>query len=185
MLAVAVGGFAAVAGDMLAALATAVIGWLILNGMLIDQHAVLHWHGTADVVRLAVLGGAALAGTVCAWLARLHRATVPPGRRPPAVNGSSLGALAGFRERGSRYPISMTAHWDLGLWPGGARHVPWETRVPGGRPGSGPVCQVAVRRAAAPLTGVSVSARTGRRKAGRQGGRQEGAQRCWTWCTSA
>jgi hypothetical protein len=91
MLAVAVGGFAAVAGDTLAALATAVIGWLFLNGMLIDQHAVLRWHGTADVVRLAVLGGAALAGTVCAWLARLYRATVPSGRRPPTVNGSSLG----------------------------------------------------------------------------------------------
>ena len=43
VLAVAVAGFAAVAGDLLAALATVVIGWLFLNGMLIDQHAVLRW----------------------------------------------------------------------------------------------------------------------------------------------
>ena len=46
VLAVAVAGFAAVAGDLLAALATVVIGWLFLNGMLIDQHAVLRWRGT-------------------------------------------------------------------------------------------------------------------------------------------
>jgi hypothetical protein len=43
----AVGGFAAVAGDVLATLATAVIGWLFLNGLLVDQHAMLRWHGTA------------------------------------------------------------------------------------------------------------------------------------------
>lgn len=121
VLAVAVAGFAAVAGNLLAALATTVIGWLFLNGMLIDQHAVLRWHGTADVVRLMVLGGAALAGTACAWLAQLRRAGHLPGP------GS---AVAGMADSGNRPTV------DLGPWLPGARCSPTENSAPeGGLPG--------------------------------------------------
>ncbi|WP_432974993.1 hypothetical protein [Dactylosporangium sp. CA-233914] len=62
-----VGAFGA---DLVAALATAVIAWSVLNGFLVDRLGTLTWHGTADAIRLTVLCGAALAG----WLAALaHR----------------------------------------------------------------------------------------------------------------
>jgi len=71
LLAVAVGGFAVIIGDLIASMVTAAIAWLFLNGFLIDQHAELRWHGTVDLVRLAVLVGAALAGSAYAWLHRM------------------------------------------------------------------------------------------------------------------
>ena len=117
VLAVAVAGFAAVAGDLLAALATVVIGWLFLNGMLIDQHAVLRWHGTADVVRLMVLGGAALAGTAGAWLARLHRTG------PLQGSGSAVAEMADSGDRRAA---------DLGPWPPGGSCHPRENSAPEG-----------------------------------------------------
>ncbi len=47
------GGFAVATGDLIAAMATAAIGWLFLNGFLIGQHAELRWHGTCAVPKLA------------------------------------------------------------------------------------------------------------------------------------
>lgn len=85
VLTVVVGGFAVAAGDVMAALATAGIGWLFLNGLLVDQHAGLRWHATAaGLVRLAVLFGAALAGLAYVWL---HRMATRDARIHPGVCG--------------------------------------------------------------------------------------------------
>ncbi|WP_238014917.1 hypothetical protein KZZ52_33145 [Dactylosporangium sp. AC04546] len=56
-------------GDLVAAAATAVIAWTVLNGFLVNQRGELTWHGSADAVRLGVLLGAAAAS----WLAVLTR----------------------------------------------------------------------------------------------------------------
>ncbi|MDQ1485491.1 MAG: hypothetical protein QOJ62_1184 [Actinomycetota bacterium] len=47
----------------LASAATAALGWLALNGFVVDHAGQLHWHGSADVVRLACLFGVALAAS--------------------------------------------------------------------------------------------------------------------------
>lgn len=53
LLAAAVGGFAVVIGGLIAAMVTAAIGWLLLNGFLIGQHAELRWHGTVGTLERA------------------------------------------------------------------------------------------------------------------------------------
>jgi len=63
VLSFAVGWFAITSRSLSAALTTAGMGWLFLNGFLVDQHSELAWHGSADLVRLVVLAFAALAGT--------------------------------------------------------------------------------------------------------------------------
>ena len=45
------------------ALVTAALGWLMLDGFVIDRYGVLHWHGRADAVRLAVLAASGLVTT--------------------------------------------------------------------------------------------------------------------------
>ena len=72
-LAVVVGGFAAVAGDVVAALATAGMAWLFCNGFLIDRLGVLRWHGRVDLVRLDILCVVALVGTGLGWGLRRTR----------------------------------------------------------------------------------------------------------------
>lgn len=47
----------------LAGAATAALGWLALNGFVVDGVGQLRWHGSADAVRLAVLFGVALAAS--------------------------------------------------------------------------------------------------------------------------
>lgn len=41
------------------AVVTAALGFLMLDGFVVDQYAVLRWHGPLDGVRLAVLVGCA------------------------------------------------------------------------------------------------------------------------------
>jgi hypothetical protein len=69
VLAVVVGGFAAVTADLAAAACTAGIPWLLLNGFLVNELGRLTWHGPADVWRAVVLAGAAVLG----WLVPVLR----------------------------------------------------------------------------------------------------------------
>ncbi|MGI5240898.1 hypothetical protein [Dactylosporangium sp. CA-139066] len=70
-MALCVAAIGAFGGNLAAALATAGIAWSVLDGFLVNRLGELTWHGPADVVRLGVLAGVAVAG----WLgARSHRA---------------------------------------------------------------------------------------------------------------
>jgi K+-sensing histidine kinase KdpD len=62
--------FAAVISNPRAALAAAGIGWLVLNGFLLNQYGELHWSGWADFFRIVVLLTAAVLGsaTTLAWI---------------------------------------------------------------------------------------------------------------------
>lgn len=51
----------------LAAPGIGAIAWMFDNGFLVNRHADLIWHGTADGIRLGVLLGAAVAGAVLGW----------------------------------------------------------------------------------------------------------------------
>lgn len=63
---VAVGLFAVVADDGVAALTVAGLAWLITDGFLLNQFGVLTWQGSVDVgLTLGLLGGASL-GTAIA-----------------------------------------------------------------------------------------------------------------------
>ena len=52
---------------------TAVLAFLMLNGFVVDQYAVLRWHGGPDVVRLVVLLGCAGASAAARELLLRHR----------------------------------------------------------------------------------------------------------------
>lgn len=56
-------GFAAVVGNLTAAVATAGVALPFYLGFLVDRRGELHWHGQVDLVRAAVLLVAAVAGT--------------------------------------------------------------------------------------------------------------------------
>ncbi|GAA4575792.1 hypothetical protein [Planotetraspora kaengkrachanensis] len=56
--------FAARAADPVAALATAVMGWLVATGFLVNQEGELRLAGWPDLWRLAVLVAAVVAGTL-------------------------------------------------------------------------------------------------------------------------
>jgi hypothetical protein len=58
-----VAGFGVAVQNASAALVTAALSWPFYLGFLVDQHGELSWHGPVDLMRLAVLLGAALAGT--------------------------------------------------------------------------------------------------------------------------
>ncbi|MFD5393285.1 DUF4118 domain-containing protein [Streptomyces sp. NPDC127097] len=56
-------------GGMLPALLAGPICWMLLNGFIVHRYGELHWDGTADTLRFAVLAAAALAGGGVAGLA--------------------------------------------------------------------------------------------------------------------
>jgi hypothetical protein len=60
---VAVAGFATAVDDWRAAASTAAIAFLVVNGFLVDRYGQLAWHGSADVLRVLALLGAAVLGT--------------------------------------------------------------------------------------------------------------------------
>jgi hypothetical protein len=60
VVATVVGLFAVATGDGRATAATAALGWLVVNGLLVGRLGELTWHGSPDLARLIVL---ALAGT--------------------------------------------------------------------------------------------------------------------------
>jgi hypothetical protein len=55
VIAVAVGGFAAVSLDQIALAAVTAMGFLIFNGFLLDRLGELSWHGAPDLWRLMLL----------------------------------------------------------------------------------------------------------------------------------
>lgn len=61
-VALAVGLFAGKTKDAVACAAVVVLAWLVVNGFLVDRLGELSWHGSADLVRVAVLAAAAGAG---------------------------------------------------------------------------------------------------------------------------
>ena len=68
VLSVVVAGFAVVVRRASAALVTGAMSWPFYLGFLMDQHGELTWHGPVDLLRLAVLVGAALVGTFAGGL---------------------------------------------------------------------------------------------------------------------
>ena len=79
LLALVVGGFAAMAGDRAAALATALLSFPFYLGFLVDRHGDLVWHGPVDLLRLAVLVGAAVAATILGARADRRNQPAEPG----------------------------------------------------------------------------------------------------------
>jgi hypothetical protein len=75
VMAVAVGGFAALSGDRLASFAVVLLAWLVVNGFLVDRYGQLSWHGSADLARLLVLAGSAFLGLV-AGPPRVHNVEI-------------------------------------------------------------------------------------------------------------
>ncbi|MGH3473140.1 MAG: hypothetical protein ACRDPG_13980 [Nocardioidaceae bacterium] len=73
--------------ESLAAAATAVSAWLMLDGFVVDRYGVLAWHGDSDVLRLAVLACCACIPAVVrtAHGQRQHRPrrTINPGGISP------------------------------------------------------------------------------------------------------
>jgi hypothetical protein len=63
VLALIIGGFAAVVRNLPGSLLTAVIAWSMYLGFLVDQAGELRWHGGTDLLRLGVLVAAAVAGS--------------------------------------------------------------------------------------------------------------------------
>jgi hypothetical protein len=55
VVAVAVGLFAALTLDGLALAGVAVLGWLVVNGFLVDRLGELSWHGSSDLYRMLLL----------------------------------------------------------------------------------------------------------------------------------
>jgi len=71
VVAMAVGVSAGKTKDALASAAVVLLGWLVVNGFLMDRLGVLSWHGSGDVACLVVLTAAATAGLVAGrWVAR-------------------------------------------------------------------------------------------------------------------
>ena len=64
VLALGLAAFAASVADPVAALVTAGVAFLLLDGFVVGHGGDLAWHGDADLVRLGVLVAAALAGAV-------------------------------------------------------------------------------------------------------------------------
>jgi MFS family permease len=62
LIALTVGGFAAVTLDQRALAGVALLGWLIANGFLVDRLGELAWHGSSDIWRMIILVFAALLG---------------------------------------------------------------------------------------------------------------------------
>jgi len=88
VLAVGLAAFAASVADPVASLVTAGVAFLLLDGFVVGHAGDLAWHGDADLVRLGVLAGAALAGaaarSVRDAVRRVVRRPVRVQRREPA-----------------------------------------------------------------------------------------------------
>ena len=64
LIAVVVGGFAAVTLDELALGGVALVGWLIANGFQENHLGELSWHGSSDIWRIIILVVIATAGLI-------------------------------------------------------------------------------------------------------------------------
>lgn len=91
VLALASGLFAAMIANLPAAVATSLVGWLFLNSFVVHQYGQLRWEGWSDGVRLLVLVGAAVTGTLLAVLtARAGRSAAPVLPRPREIPQAEL-----------------------------------------------------------------------------------------------
>lgn len=122
VLAVFIAGFAAVAGNALAALVTAGLAWPFYLGFLVDRYGELHWHGWVDLVRLAVLAVAALLGTAVGDRVRKDRAArarsfvlIGP-IKAPNVTDRGNGRTARVRPNGDTAPRQAHSTRDRGTW---------------------------------------------------------------------
>lgn len=73
VVAVAVGGFAAATVDHRAVAVVVGLGWLLVDGFLVDRLGQLSWHGPADLLRLLLLAGVAAVGLALGNLTRMVR----------------------------------------------------------------------------------------------------------------
>lgn len=67
-LAAFVAAFSWLAGDLVAAVVTAGLAWLLAEGFLIDRYGQVRWHGVVEVRYLGPLVGAALFGVLLGLL---------------------------------------------------------------------------------------------------------------------
>ncbi|MBF6507465.1 hypothetical protein [Saccharopolyspora hirsuta] len=87
VLALVVLGYAGAIRSLPGALITALLCWMFLNSFVVHELGDLVWEGSADLVRLGVLAGAAVVGTACGWAAtREHpEPRIPTARRAPEI----------------------------------------------------------------------------------------------------
>ncbi|MEV6963734.1 hypothetical protein AB0M47_01365 [Hamadaea sp. NPDC051192] len=82
VLVLAVFGFAAATAVWTAPIVTAVIGFLVFDGFLVNQLGQLTWHGSSDGIRLVALAAAVIFGRLAGDVFRMPRQT--QARRPVA-----------------------------------------------------------------------------------------------------
>ncbi|MCP2328431.1 MFS family permease [Hamadaea flava] len=82
VLVLAVFGFAAATSVWRAPIVTAVIGFLVFGGFLVNHLGQLTWHGSSDGIRLVALGAAVIFGRLAGDVFRMPRST--QARRPAA-----------------------------------------------------------------------------------------------------
>ncbi len=75
VVAFAVSVFAAVTADPLAVAGVALLGWLVVNGFLVDRFGQLAWHGSADLLQIMVLALVSALGIAVGQASRQIRAT--------------------------------------------------------------------------------------------------------------
>lgn len=81
----------------LAAPGIGITAWLFDNGFLVNRHADLAWHGTADGIRLGVLLGVAVCGAALGWAVRSSGSLASP-RSPEAARGARSGLVVDLGE---------------------------------------------------------------------------------------
>jgi K+-sensing histidine kinase KdpD len=74
-----------------AALGAAGLGWLFLNGFLVNRQGDLRWHGRDDTVRIVLLAGVAVAVSAArsVQLARQRYRRIPPSWPVPQLDGTA------------------------------------------------------------------------------------------------
>jgi hypothetical protein len=84
VLTVVVGAYAAAMRNTTGALITAAVSWMLFNGFVVHSLGDLAWEGANDAVRLAVLTGAAVTGTLIGRVLAGNRADLMTAEKIPA-----------------------------------------------------------------------------------------------------
>jgi hypothetical protein len=110
VLAVVLAVFAAWATDVLAALATAVMGWLVATGFLVGREGELRFTGVPDLLRIATLVAAVAAGLGWGFVRRniLAEASADAATAEDHPRGHAVGAVisqGGPPARACRTPL--------------------------------------------------------------------------------
>jgi hypothetical protein len=90
VMAAAVAIFCAVVGEWRSGLATALVGYLLLDGFLLNRHGELTWDHTTGLQAVTAVASAGAAGLLTGWLFRrrlsrspvIQRSTQNPDRHP-------------------------------------------------------------------------------------------------------